>query len=641
MTSNKKKNVNDFIYLYATFPFVKRDRENFDWLYKKMYKQMKKISAKKGFPFRRKPLAALYELNIFLQCKASLLPHKYSEKNARVALEKDLYGIYSQYNRRIEKKQKKRLKKDVELMDTKNILKKVRPQLTSTVDEKIDAIVLESANNIINVLRQSISYIWDMPGHEIDRIIIGTTPIEINGNFTPLKNNGATIGDLADDVSFLSLATQIIPILHNLLSKIELSQHIEGIIEELNKLVDTGLPSEHSRQNLDDINAIFVGKVLSIREDLWLARKIVERILELENEMNDAATELNNENIKKLYEDFIRKDMLQEINEKAEQFEAIINSYTMQLRKMTYKIAKCPINTNASPIPEKLIFKILELYAMLERFRIFVQMWYDLPFFVNVETGLTETFMQKQDKTKVTPYIIDATNLFKTYHGKETTTYALRGVSLKIKPGEFVAIVGPSGSGKTTLLNLLSGLDKPDKGEIFVDGKNLALMTEKELVAFRRKTIAFIFQDFALLQEFTALENVVLPGILAGASHPYATGNQLLEQVGISEYKTHLPLQLSGGQQQRVAIARAFINSPKIIFADEPTGSLDKTTGLKVMELLKTWNKKGFTIIIVTHDLEMATFADRVVILVNGKVKEELEHPDADTLIKVFKQISD
>jgi putative ABC transport system ATP-binding protein len=195
-------------------------------------------------------------------------------------------------------------------------------------------------------------------------------------------------------------------------------------------------------------------------------------------------------------------------------------------------------------------------------------------------------------------------------------------VDLSIEDGEAVALVGPSGSGKSTLLNLLGGLDSPSSGEIWVDGENLAQASPKRLVAHRRERIGFVFQSFNLLQHRTAIENVEVPLMIAGIDRAQRRKQALalLERVGLGARTDHRPNQLSGGEQQRVAIARALANHPKILLADEPTGNLDSATGSEVMALLRELNAAGLTMILVTHDMAVASYADRIVRLRDGKI---------------------
>jgi putative ABC transport system ATP-binding protein len=202
---------------------------------------------------------------------------------------------------------------------------------------------------------------------------------------------------------------------------------------------------------------------------------------------------------------------------------------------------------------------------------------------------------------------------------------ALAGIDLDIPTGAFVAVMGPSGCGKTTLLNLLAGVDRPSAGEIWLDGQRLDMLSEARLAVLRRRQIGLIFQAFNLLSNMTALENVMLPALLVGRSSGEARkrASALLEELGLSGRLRKLPGELSGGQQQRVAIARALINEPAVLLADEPTGNLDAQTGQQVLRLLKRLHAQGQTIILVTHDAQVASQAERIIIMRDGQIIDQ------------------
>lgn len=220
---------------------------------------------------------------------------------------------------------------------------------------------------------------------------------------------------------------------------------------------------------------------------------------------------------------------------------------------------------------------------------------------------------------------ITAKELSKIYGSSDNQVIALDKANLKIAQGDFISIMGPSGSGKSTLLHLLSGLDKPTSGKLLYAGKEIYSFHDKELSAFRRRSIGFIFQQFNLLPVLTARENIMMPLLLDRKQPDEAYLAQLSELLGISERLTHLPHELSGGQQQRVAIARALIAKPDVIFADEPTGNLDSKSGKEVMELLQAiWKNMGKTLVIITHDSKIAQMATRQFTIVDGVLSEEV-----------------
>ena|SRR3989344_1275453 len=213
----------------------------------------------------------------------------------------------------------------------------------------------------------------------------------------------------------------------------------------------------------------------------------------------------------------------------------------------------------------------------------------------------------------------------RTYELGGVTVHALDRVSTELKEGEFVAIMGPSGSGKSTLMHIIGLLDTPSSGELFYRDESIKNLSENERAKLRNKVIGFVFQQFNLIKKVSALDNVILPIIyrherIQGAKE---IGTKLLIKLGIGNRQDHAPNQLSGGQQQRVAIARALINDPEIILADEPTGNLDTKTGDQIMQILRDLHNEGKTIIMVTHEIEIAKYADRIIRIVDGKIIED------------------
>jgi putative ABC transport system ATP-binding protein len=229
--------------------------------------------------------------------------------------------------------------------------------------------------------------------------------------------------------------------------------------------------------------------------------------------------------------------------------------------------------------------------------------------------------------------LIDIRNITKVYEMGEQQVQALAGVSLGVEPGEYVAIMGPSGSGKSTLMNLIGCLDTPTSGSYVLNGKEVARMTDDELAAIRNKEIGFVFQTFNLLPRTSAIQQVELPLVYGGASKKDRRDRAVaaLKAVGLGDRMNHTPNEMSGGQRQRVAVARALINNPSILLADEPTGNLDSQTGAEIMALFDELNSRGNTIVLVTHEEDIAAHARRIVRLKDGKIRDDAanERPGA------------
>jgi putative ABC transport system ATP-binding protein len=222
--------------------------------------------------------------------------------------------------------------------------------------------------------------------------------------------------------------------------------------------------------------------------------------------------------------------------------------------------------------------------------------------------------------------LIETQDLWKSYVMGSETIHALRGVNISIERGEYVAIMGPSGSGKSTLMNLIGCLDTPSQGSYLLNGKQVSQMNDDELARIRNEEIGFVFQTFNLLPRATALHNVELPLIYAGVTGKERAdrAHKSLERVELTERKSHKPNELSGGQRQRVAIARALVNNPSILLADEPTGNLDSKTGVEIMGLFARLHEGGNTIIVVTHEADIAAYAKRVIHIRDGQVEKDV-----------------
>ena len=222
----------------------------------------------------------------------------------------------------------------------------------------------------------------------------------------------------------------------------------------------------------------------------------------------------------------------------------------------------------------------------------------------------------------------------------------MRGVSVEVGRGEFVAIMGSSGSGKSTFMNILGCLDKPTSGQYYLEGIEVSSLEKRQLAAIRNRKIGFVFQGFNLLSRTTALENVELPTLYASISREEGVkrANDALELVGLTDRKLHYPSQLSGGQQQRVAIARALVNRPAILLADEPTGNLDSRTSVEIIDVLQELNEKGLTIVLVTHESDIARFARRMIEFRDGRIRHDdpvSDRPVASEILKSMPKVED
>ena len=238
-------------------------------------------------------------------------------------------------------------------------------------------------------------------------------------------------------------------------------------------------------------------------------------------------------------------------------------------------------------------------------------------------------------------HAVVAREVTRRYGEGESAVDAIRGVSLDVPTGQFLAVMGPSGSGKSTLMHLLAGLDQPTSGRVEIGGKDITAMDDAELTLLRRKHVGFVFQFFNLLPMLSAEENVLLPIEIAGRKPEDGWVEALIDRVGLTDRRTHKPAELSGGQQQRVALARALVTEPTVLLADEPTGNLDSRTSAEVLDLLRDAVREyGQTTVMVTHDAHAASTADRVVLLADGLLVRDLDRPTEADVLGVMKELS-
>jgi putative ABC transport system ATP-binding protein len=248
---------------------------------------------------------------------------------------------------------------------------------------------------------------------------------------------------------------------------------------------------------------------------------------------------------------------------------------------------------------------------------------------------------REMDGVPLSHPVISALDLHKYYELGETRVHALRGITVDIARGEFVAVMGASGSGKSTFMNILGCLDRPSSGSYFLDGTDVSSLEKRELAAIRNRHIGFVFQGFNLLARTTALENVELPTLYAKLNKRQRAqaAEEALAMVGLADRSRHFPSQLSGGQQQRVAIARALVNHPALLLADEPTGNLDSHTAVEVMDILQKLNDDGLTIVLVTHEPDIAQFARRAILFRDGRIRRDEPNEDCPRAIDVLQNM--
>jgi putative ABC transport system ATP-binding protein len=354
----------------------------------------------------------------------------------------------------------------------------------------------------------------------------------------------------------------------------------------------------------------------------------MNRYLQLEADIASEAEEMGSDMVKSLYDQLIDSEQVINAIRQSEEVMEKLTDNSERIRKIYVKVENSEITGKSSSVLQDFASFVARIYYDLEDFRFITELFQDIPSYTAMGGEIVSDdeepiFLNLSEDT-----IIYAEGVFKTFPLPSTTVYALRGVNIEIKRGEFVAIMGPSGSGKTTLLNILSGIEEPDRGIVSVAGLDLIRASEDQLTRFRRDTVAFIYQSYNLLPNFNNRENVQLPADLGTnkeiGDHKKRSA-KLLEDVGLGEYIEGFPLRLSGGQQQRVTIARSLMNRPDILFADEPTGDLDTITGMQIMDIIEEFRGDGVTIVLVTHDKQIAGRADRIINMQDGVIIDPSE----------------
>ncbi len=550
-----------------------------------------------------KPIEKPFDSKIIpeIQKKIHLRLQKYYIKN-RGKLQKSLKG-------------KRELKETSRIV--KSFLKEIDPQLEKGFDLRLKELISELPTKLLDLQTKSVTAIWNLNEEQKVQFYLSgwTLPVLCVSEVKTDLN----LEMMVDKIAFLNFFCVFLdPTLLRL--------------REMNKVLERlklGLHGTHFRSSNLKVQAkleIFL-RILSAK--LSSLQNMDKTILSIFKLFDEPKNFFNKQDIAELSKDL--KTVVKQISQKINQGEHLLIEVQEKLEECQIKL-KDYLNETKNGIKTKSMteFKLAlrnmaELSSDLFIEAEFLKLWMDffgsdLPFFT-FQSKLFNIQTPQANETSA-KYIISVRGLVKNYSLGQTTVYALRGVDLDIKAGEFVAIVGNSGAGKTTLLNCMAGLDEPDYGAVFFKGKNLHKLSDQEKSRTRLLDMGFIFQSYALLPHFNARENVALPADLAGFSKDLKKRiEELLDGVGISKQAKQYPAQLSGGQLQRVAIARALTNQPKVLFADEPTGDLDSKTGKQVMELIKKFHEETqTTIIMITHEQTIADYAQKQIIIEDGVI---------------------
>ncbi|MFW9851952.1 MAG: ABC transporter ATP-binding protein [Candidatus Thorarchaeota archaeon] len=517
----------------------------------------------------------------------------------------------------------KKIRQNIEIKDiTKMLTQLVRNSKTENITDLIKQIE-EKANDIddrvikhvSDVLLNSFITIWDFPKDQADIIMM---PDLILKREVEDKESNIPLRTISENLAIMQFGKTCINNLNPML------ESAEEAIKQLEILFTNKEYVARIKKEMTDklwrILRVIFGLLSSTQQVVNILNKQIRRISEVRRDLIEQVEKLD-------YTPLMDYLMLLESTIICDDYISKLDLIQNQV-KHTYQVLLEIINKFKdvpeiqSPDVRELAHIAIQTLAEIQLLKFYSDKFRDLAYF---QTIPSETTYEKETEIEISPDIIlKGVSLFKTYRLLGSTVYALRGVDLELKKGEMISIVGPSGSGKTTLLNLLSGLDTPSRGAVFLLGKNIDILSDSELSIFRRKNMGFIFQYYNLIPQLTVLENVMLPGLMIGRNRREVRKRalELIEEVELERFQNQFPIKLSGGQLQRVTIARAMINDPAVLFADEPTGDLDSLTGQKVIELISRFSKeKNTAVILVTHDLEMAKVCDKIVNIQNMKDK--------------------
>ncbi len=573
-------------------------------------------------------LDALYfdvlEVNtfLFIHCGFPLEFAELTEQRAEVV--KKIEQIMFDYCSKECSLYAKQIRQNIEIKDiTKMLVDLVKNSKTENSKEIILEIENQAneiddrvVNHVSDVLLNSFIAVWDFPENIPD--IIMFPDIFLKRDVSDKQSN-ISLRTIAENLLIIQFGKACVnnlsPILVSLEKAIESLENLFSDKGRMNKLIAT-----MSNKLWRTLRVVF-GLLSSTQQAITILEKQIRRISEVRGDLVEQVQELN-------YNPLMDYLMLMDTTLACDDYITRLDKLQSRV-KATYQLLLEIINKFQN-VPDTIsedVSNIIDIFTKIlteiQLIKFYSDKFRDLAYF---QTIPPEIIMEKQNEIDVPPEIIlKGVSLFKTYRLLNSTVYALRGIDVEIKRGEIVAIMGPSGSGKTTLLNLLSGLDTPTRGAVFLSGKNIDVLSDSDLSLFRRKNIGFIFQYYNLIPQLTVLENVMLPGLMVGRANREVKREalKLIEEVGLTRFQNQFPIKLSGGQLQRVTIARAMINDPSVLFADEPTGDLDTQTGKTVIDLIQRFAKEKQTaVILVTHDRSITKICDRTIEIGDGRIVE-------------------
>ncbi len=576
---------------------------------------------------QRKEKFMIAEINTFMIASTSFPLHKVDNAKKRKKIEKKVLKEIQRYHKQEIQFLKRKALKNKELkeyisifLDAIKILdNNTKARCKKEIISNTDAYIHKTMDEIANIINKTWVIVWDYPGTENDVLVLDEM-------ITKRADNGVekVSSDLAGIIDELILT--LFAYYHY--------EYTEKLIEELQEKIlnlKQATPGDifdiaGSGEKIKILTLLrsTYGKITSTYEYIVQLERQVNRLLKVSKEIEEELTEMGFTKKHQIFDLLIPKEnfvrLLKQIDKIKQDLETLQNLYVQILQIPKDKFILKGNNENFKTWSCSLS-QFIPISEVLSRW---IEQFSDIADFTTTKGKLIDE--TEEDIEKIKKYHVYGKQLFKSYRLYSGVVHALRGVTIGIKKGEFLGIMGPSGSGKTTLLNLLAGLDRPDQGKVYLNGKELTAMGDNELSGYRKKHMGFIFQTYNLIPHLYVIENTLLPAQMANQDMKLASkkADLLLDQLGILELKKQYPAKLSGGQMQRATISRALINDPEILFCDEPTGDLDQATGEQVMSVLKELHEKyKTTIILVTHDESLKKFCDRIVHMKDGQIINE------------------
>ena len=557
--------------------------------------------------YYNKTHASVTELNTFLIASREIDPKSnlsYKTPEVRMNFENKIKTLHDLYKKEVFHLIKNEVKKDYELKYSVKILRNVASKINVQFDIDATKNLYRWVDQTLEKMYQGtrISY-WDNKDGNY-RLVV--TNLEQERDYLITKYD---ISEVIDELNLLIFSDHYKEAIEPLFK--EILTLVEPVLETdfYKELINSGTGND---EDFSECIRVLLSKSLGMQEVLKTTKRQFERLNEAKTDLEEESKDIESPELEKMVKQFSANGSMTDLLQDLEQLVTSLAEIAKNLRTLDF---------NNIPQPTTKTFKpISDLYFALEKLR-FISSWFeDIASYTNIAGGSISDIDSSGMDTIPSDVVLRAKDIYKTFTTAGGTVYAVRGVTFDVKEGEFIGLFGPSGSGKTTLLNIMAGLDMPDAGNIYIDGTSIQSLSDGKLTTLRRDKMGFIFQFYNLIPVLKNKENVSYPAELSGSSNS-KDASELLQSVQLSPYEKQYPTKLSGGQMQRVTIARSLINTPKILFADEPTGDLDSVTGKEIMELLAKFNKENNTaVILVTHDKSLLSYCTRVINMTDGKI---------------------